>query len=276
MPQSPIVALGARYTANPNGAGRFLDFIYPAPGNYTAGSVIGAYRNNTTNQNVNITSQGLGGGGGNNAGVVQGLPVCTLQSSGVAGNGNAVFFNPARVIVATAKNALPITGNDLAVWRIIFNVSLFAAPIASGEVGCYLATDQNQSQIVSTPSSGFGYRFQSTGAVDFVTITGVAPTNTNVIPALGSDVLVSLELQLFSATSNADASLRALVNGIVKPLPITSSSWAAGTLLPLMGAVTAGQPQGFLPCCTCKANNVNGLRIQQVRIMAGPTLASLY
>jgi hypothetical protein len=258
------------------GAGRLIDFTYPSLGQYINGTVA-SMRNNISAQTQGCTQQGILGGGGNGVQASNGVPTVYLQSSAAVGNGNAVYMNPARILLTTTKgNFIDPSCNDYAVWRLIFNVGLFAPPAATGEVGCYVTCDPNQAKIVTGGASGFGFRFLNDGSIVYLVSVGGVPTNTTVFAGpLVSEQIHSLELRMFGATQTQEARLQVLVDGALKVIPATSCTWGAGTLLPGVGATTiASATIGFLPCLVNVANIVNALRIASVRVIAGPTLDS--
>jgi hypothetical protein len=261
------------------GAGRFFDFVWPAINNYLPAANISARNQLAAPTGAGVAFVSFGGGVANTAAMWKGVPIISVNCSAVAGNGNATELIPARVLLNTTRNALAAINNDILCWRIIWNAATFVAPANTGEVGLYLITDQNTPKIVTGTSSGFGFRFFNDGSVGFTTITGgLATTTTLKAVASGYDLtdVHSYELRLFGATANADANLEVLIDNVTLTalLPATSKSWAAGTKLP--PTQLTGANLGFIPTAVAMANVASGLFVNQMRVIAGPTLDSLF
>jgi hypothetical protein len=87
--------------------------------------------------------------------------------------------------------------------------------------------------------------------------------------------LHAYELIVVGATATTDATLICKIDGVVRALPANKSSWAAGTILPVQQNIGAVQP-GWLPCAVNISNVVNSLYTHQIRVIAGPTVDSLF
>jgi len=259
------------------GAGRFIDYMWPDPTTFAGGSSPGRLRNNQTNPVVAPTFVGLGGGGGSGAGVLNGVPVWQVQSSGVAGNGNAILLSNQRVVAFSSKSALNPAINDTACWRIIWNVAMFAAPALTGESTCCMLTDTNNPKFITGLNEGFGFHFLNDGTVGFATVKGgvLVQTVLTAAPFAYIGVIHSYEMRIFGATSTQEAQLVVLIDSVPLALPATSSNWGAGTKLPATQMVGGIQP-GWCPGVVNVANNVNSMYTNMVRVIAGPTADSLF
>jgi hypothetical protein len=272
---NPTVRYGGRFNGPSSpGAGRFVDFMWPSPQNYQM-STFGTTRNSPASTPVGCAVIGINGGGGSSVQGTSGVPTAYLQSSAVVGNGNAITLNPARVLLNTNKSIIDPTCNDIAVWRVIWNAAMFAPPAVTGESGLYMLTDPNQTKLVTGASSGWGFRYLSDGSVVFVVSQGGVPTNTTVLTNSASEELHSFECRMYSATRFAEARLEVFVDGLIKSVPANCCTWGAGSKLPGVASTTvASATIGFLPGAVNVANIVNALRINMIRVIAGPTLLS--
>jgi hypothetical protein len=221
---------------------------------------------------------GFGGGGVSGSQVVNGVVSSSINSSAVNGNGTAIHMDDCRIPIPTTRSALNPANSDYSVWRVQWMVCLDAPPGAIGEVTVSTVINVFNGNYIGSLNGGFGFQFLPNGTVAFVTVTGGIAVLTVVSPA-GFDYTQwhVYELWIFAATSSADAYLIPLIDNTPVALPLTSRSWAAGSKLPPLQNIGAVQP-GFLVQCWNNSSSgaANKTNIHQVRIMAGPTLASLF
>jgi hypothetical protein len=261
------------------GAGRMLDMIWPSPLDFVL-SAPAMFRINPAafGSAIGPTFASGGGGGVDSLQIVNGVLSYNVACNAAVGSFHATLL-PQKVYFNTTKNFPDGLVDDLHCWRIIFIAAIFAVPAVTGEMGLYLATNTNNVRVVNDTSSGFGFRFLNDGSVVFMTIQGVAPTNTTLVTVAGGfDVTQfhAYELRIFGATATQEAHLQVLIDSASKTslLPATSQSWAAGSLLPIVPVVNP--VAGFTPDVCCMGNNANAIRINQVRVMAGPTPDSVF
>jgi len=275
---NPGVQYGARYVGPfAPGAGRTIDYCWPDVATF-AGASNGRMRNNATNPATAPSFVGLGGGGGSGAGVLNGVPVWQVQSSGVAGNGNAICLINQRVVTPSSKNSIDGSANDYQYWRIIWIAAMFAAPALTGEASLSCIVNTGNTDYITSLNGGFGFQFLNSGNVAFAAVTGGALVSTvlPIQPAGGYvGVLHTYEMRIAGATKTQEASLTLLIDGQNEVVPATSASWAAGSKLPPQQNVGATQP-GWCPMVLNKGNNVNSLYLHQMKVIAGPTFMSLF
>jgi len=261
----------------PPGAGRFTDYLWPAPFTYDVNSV-GVLRSDSSS--APIISPSFGGGGGALASTIVvdgGVVAVSLNTSAVVASGATVNFINKRIPVLTAKNlAGNQSVNDLCNWRLVFIVAAVAPPAAIGEMTCSLTVDPgHSSDWITTLNPGFGFQFLNRGAVNLTAINaGVLHTTPLTGAGFDATKFHGYELRMTSATATSDAQLAVLIDNVPAPVPAAFSTWGAGTNLPNTQIVAGGV--GFLPVINNSSKFANSLHVHQFRSIAGPTPASLF
>jgi hypothetical protein len=278
------------------GAGRSLDLSWP---DYISvmpinGGAVGTGRVAWGRQGANTPSAAIGnnqsqsdtgvggthgffaatGTGWNGRGAIQLSPGTTFGvNAGVRNSLDAMTLFPN--FGAAAVNGDASATDDFACWRCFAIISFPATNFFGSDLGIeWTAANAGNPQLVGGGACGFGFQQTAIDTVSFIRRPAIAGalTTTAVRVTSQADLLNwnTYEIRVIGATPNTNAILKVLING----RRVLTLDWVTDVLgAPLASNGLFGYVTGLM--AMSGGAGAQGLVVNRVRFMAGPTEASL-
>jgi hypothetical protein len=228
-------------TPFPTGSGRAEDWQYPLIAETITGGVpslnwTSRFTPATSNQMANWALVNTGGVGSGQAFALRaGVPcVKMIASGGAVGlgagfRGNGAFAPKPRLV--KGQGILPAYDERAAI-RVYANLAFNNIPAADCDYGMELlaAADDTVTGMYRDGLPGMAFVRLANGNAAFAVGHGAVTTFPVVRAGFDPTLFNSYEIRITSATKTGEASCVALVNGVT----LTSLSWGAGTILPVL------------------------------------------
>lgn len=262
----------------PPGAGRFRDWMWPDPGNLdNPPTSFTSNRLGTTLVGTNPVAATLGFGGGTTtlAATINGIDCAQIVSTAAAGAGYR-FDNTMIAHIKTTLNSVPFQCDDEQCFRVFCTMALQNPPTPGTDYGFEMVQGSGTGRILQEALNGFGFQLQTANIVNLI-VRGPLGLLTVALTAAPFDTTQfhTYELRITSASSNLDAGLAVLIDNVpVAGLPVTVTSWAAGTGLPASALV--GGRVGFRAAVYNVSGINNALFVARLRFMSAPTMQGTF
>lgn len=253
--------------ASSPGSGRFIDILWP--------------NNFATTQGIERLGNGAGAAvmasnGTVGAGVLYKgrwslpLPFSAVTATGLSWS-SAFKLSPP--VEKGSGNLLGL--DDVGCFRVMV-IQAFTGPVTAVgslmDVGFQLLPGAGMQGMVKDTWNGMGFFYTGPNAINYRVrkTKASAPYDYDaVIPNIITADWNAYEIRYVGPSSVADGVMKAYVNGIL----VASHAYGAGTILPQ--PVTTAPTYGFLPVVWNGINGATTAPVAQVRVIAGPTEASL-
>jgi hypothetical protein len=257
----------------PAGAGRSQDWYWPDPQASQGVNIGSGVRSRNSAVAVSAQTGGIGGGNLVIAAVIKGVP-CAQMLSGAGGSGTIFKFQPPMpLMLRTSKSKIVGAVDDQQVYRIVVTMAGGGIAVNAGQDFGFevIRTIGTFGRVFADANDGFGIRIQDSHIVQFFVRgpNGLIVRNLTAAPFDTTD-WHSFDFRISSATDAVDAKLALLMDTVAVDLGAANSSWAAGTNLPATSLLNG--LMGFTPVLVSAAGNDNGLFVQQVHMMAAPSV----
>jgi hypothetical protein len=258
------------------GAGRFLDYVWPSPFQFSGQNINTAcHARNGSDETFTTGNRGLIGGGSNViSALVLGVP-CVNCICGVGVGTQQGWYPPFPIMLRTSRSLITPLTDDMFCYRLVACMAGNGVAAAAGSDFGFqvtqIPTPASSSRIVADAAQGFGLRIQDTNTVQFLTrgANGLITVNLTVAP-FDTTQWHRYEFRLTSASAVADAFLELRIDGNLIAMDPLNSSWGVGTNLPPVPL--NGTLAGFMSSIVSAANNVNALFVTSVNMIAAPSI----